>query len=318
MNTLELRQHLAAGGAVLFDLSARAKFTLTGADRVRYLNGQVSNDVRRLRSEAGAEALSACVMNAKGKMNGFVWISAGPECLRLDADTGGDLEEFREAFTARLERYIISDDVTLADTTGDFRLLHLLGVAPEALGPLPEGWEWRRARRYGARREGIDLLGPKEGQGSLPLPEPLRKIIREADAETEEVFRIEEGIPRWGAELNENTLPAEAGLDVSAIDFHKGCYIGQEVISRIKSVGRVNRRLCSFVTTSASAPLPQPGALLRDGEQEAGVITSAAWSFTLEKGVALGYLKRGIDASKLIAGSTEVEVLEGPVAPLLG
>ncbi len=310
MNTGDLRQHLAAGGVALFDLGGRAKFTLTGADRVRYLNGQVSNDVRRLDASGGGAALPACVMNAKGKMNGFVWISAGAECLRIDADPGrggaSDLEEFREAFGARLERYIISDDVTLTDTTDELQLLHMIGPGDiaEKLGPLPSGVEWHRSRRYGL--DGIDLLGPTDllvgFVGAWDAGEAGQSL--RVDAETEEVFRIEQGIPRWGAELDENTLPAEAGLDVSAIDFHKGCYIGQEVISRIKSVGRVNRHLCGFVAGESLAA----GISLRDGEKEAGVLTSVAWSFALDKAVALGYLKRGIEAQRLAAGSTEVEV----------
>jgi len=305
MSTVDLRNHLAAGGHALFDLRGRAKFTLTGADRVRYLNGQVSNDVRRLDAGVGGAALPACVMNAKGKMNGFVWISAGPDLLRIDADPGADLEEFREAFAARLERYIISDDATLTDTTEELQLLHLIGVTPDQLGSLPSGVEWHPAKRYGV--EGFDLIapaGPVEPTGSdlaaLALPGNLLRV----DAATEDVFRIEQGIPRWGAELNENTLPAEAGLDANSIDFHKGCYIGQEVISRIKSVGRVNRHLCGFL---AGEPL-EAGTPVRDGEKEVGVITSAAWSFALDKAVALGYLKRGIESPRLTAGSTEVEV----------
>ncbi len=100
-------------------------------------------------------------------------------------------------------------------------------------------------------------------------------------------------MPRWGAELTEETLPPEAGLDQTAIDYHKGCYIGQEVISRIKSVGHVNRHLAGF---TAPAPLA-PGMTLHpadDPGKTAGEITSAAWSFGLETWAALGYLKRGI------------------------
>ncbi len=316
MNTAELRRHLAgAGGAALFDLRERVRFALTGADRVRYLNGQVSQDVRRLDPGENGAALPACVTNAKGKMSGFVWISAGPETLWIDADPGssqGDQGAFREAFAARLERYIVADDVTLTDTTETMGLFHLLGVARERLGPLPEGVECRRSARYGLDGiDGLDLLGPGDALEAFDWPKGILRVGGIGSA-VEEAFRIEQGIPRWGAELDENTLPAEAGLD-AAIDFHKGCYIGQEVISRIKSVGHVNRRLCGFV---AAEPL-RAGTTLRCGEREAGVLTSAAWSFALDKAVALGYLRRGIDAPRLVAASTEVEVRPLPLIAAL-
>jgi folate-binding protein YgfZ len=117
-------------------------------------------------------------------------------------------------------------------------------------------------------------------------------------------LRVEAGIPKWGAELNENTLPPEAGLDRTHIDYHKGCYIGQEVISRLKSIGHVNRRLVGFVSNSGaqleagweiypSAPNDSPPA--------AGTLTSAAWSFALEKPVALGYLRRAFAVGEYLA-----------------
>ena len=100
-------------------------------------------------------------------------------------------------------------------------------------------------------------------------------------------IRIANGVPKWGVELTPDTLPAEAGLDVNAIDFHKGCYIGQEVISRIKSVGRVNRKLVRLRASDdhRGAELA-PGQILFDGDKEVGSLTSVA-------GVeALGFVKR--------------------------
>jgi len=295
MNTRELRQLLAAGSGVGFDLAARAKFQLTGADRVRYLNGQVSNDVRRLGKDA---AISACVMTAKGKMNALIWITASGEALLVDADP-----ELRDDLAGRLERYIIADDVTLTDVTEDFGLLHFLGLPAEAFAGLPPEIRVSRSRRYGL--DGVDLLGPASAFAGASLPQHER-----VDAETAECFRVEQGIPRWGAELDENTIPVEAGLDATAIDYHKGCYIGQEVISRIKSIGHVNWNLRGFV---ADAPLT-PGAELTAGGKVVATITSAAWSFALDKAIALGYLKRGTgeDAS-LLAGIVPVQARALPL-----
>ena len=117
-----------------------------------------------------------------------------------------------------------------------------------------------------------------------------------------ETLRIEAGIPRWGAELSEDTIPVEAGLDKTAIDYHKGCYIGQEVISRIKSVGHVNKELQGFISTD-DRPL-KAGMLLATPDapdRKAGWLTSVTYSFALEKPVALGYLKRGTAAETLNA-----------------
>ncbi len=314
-NTRELRKHLASGGIAAFDLSERAQFRLTGADRVRYLNGQVSNDVRRLAAGERDATLPACILTAKGKMNALVWIGAGAEELRVDAEA-----ELREPLAARLERYIISDDVTLTDLTGEQGLLHLVRLSSDALGELvnklPVGVQASRAWRFGL--EGIDLVGPP-GELAAGVDSSSLAILR-VDAATAETFRIEQGIPRWGAELTGDTLPAEAGLDAFAIDFHKGCYIGQEVISRIKSVGHVNRRLCGFVAAESLTSLTSlvPGAPLFADGKEAGVLTSAAWSFALDKAVALGYLKRGITAtavSLLQAGPAVLEIRELPLIP---
>ena len=297
---------LARSRGALIDLSARAKWRVTGADRVRYLNGQISNDVRKL--EQG-RAIHACVMTAKGKMSGDIFVSAEPEFLRLDAERA-----LREPLAARLERYVISDDVALDDVTGEWALLHVLIGSGKVLPPMLTDVTQTTATRYG--RPGIDLLVPRAGLTSLR--QHLGEIFTLLDDELAGVLRVEAGVPRWGAELGEETLPAEAGLDRTSIDYHKGCYIGQEVVSRIKSLGHVNRRLCGFV--SASSLAAGMGLRLPGEEKPVGSLTSAAWSFGLEKFAALGYLKRGVDAPLLEArladaAPREVEVRELPLIP---
>jgi len=320
MSTRALREHLAAGGSALLDLNARAKFRLSGSDRVRYLNGQVSSDIRKLGQH---EARPACVMTAKGKMNGLIWVLAAGEALQIDVE-----EELRESLSMRLERYIIADDALLDDVTEEQGLAHLLGFAglPEG-GALPDGATGYRSRRFGA--EGIDIIGPRDALALLARGEgAIFKFLQAAsgaaaagqsagvfpvDTETAEVLRIECGIPLWGRELDENTIPVEAGLEKETIDYHKGCYIGQEIISRIKSIGRVNRNLCGF---ALSAPL-EPGTRLLDGEKEAGVLTSVAWSDALEATIALGYLRRGTESTKLRGpGAVEAETRPLPFLAL--
>jgi folate-binding protein YgfZ len=283
---------LARKRGALFDLSGRAKWRLSGADRIRYLNGQVTNDIRRVKADA---AMAACVTTAKGRLCGVVFVSAGPEFLRIDAE-----EELRESLGARLERYIIADDATLEDTTGQECLLHALPPAGAGERPESHGAEVRTATRFG--RAGWDIMAARGDRERL-LGE-FSADYEKIPGELLESIRIEAGVPKWGAELTEETLPPEAGLDASAIDYVKGCYIGQEVISRIKSVGHVNRSLAGFTSVSPLAagmtlhPVDEP-------EANAGEITSAAWSFGLDTWVGLGYHKRGCADRRLLARSPD-------------
>ncbi len=296
------------------DLSQRAKFILTGSDRVRYLNGQVSNDVRKLTED---RSMYACVMTAKGKMCGDVFISSGRDFLFLDAEAS-----LRESLAARLERYIISDDVTLEDVTDRFGIIHCilpLSGHSSVFGGQTKTRSFLSSRFFGdssgiecrdfvVEQEFFDSAW-KDFAGQFPV----------IDAEMLDVLRIEAGIPRWGFELTEETIPVEAGLDKTAVDYGKGCYIGQEIISRLKSVGHVNRHLRGFVSSeplSVGMELYAPG----DSTKPAGCLTSATYSFGLATHVALGYLKRGVDAKILAARGADdqtcqVEMKELPLIP---
>ena len=102
-----------------FDLSARLKLRLTGSDRVRFLNGQVTNDVRKANAHL---SMAACVLSAKGKMDALIFINAEDEAILIDADP-----ELKETLAARLERYLIADDVAIEDVTKDYSLFHVTG-----------------------------------------------------------------------------------------------------------------------------------------------------------------------------------------------
>ena len=282
------RKCLEQGG--IADFSDRVKMRLTGADRVRFLNGQVTANVRSL---APGEARPACVTTAKGRLCAEVRIHATADALLVDADAA-----VRETLPPRLERYIISDDVTLADVSDDFHLLHLVGAAAAHPGLGEIAAASSRANRLG--RPGLDVWLGNAGFASV-WPE-LSATFPLLDEQLVESLRIEAGIPLWGRELDENTLPPEAGLERTHIDYDKGCYIGQEVISRLKSVGHVNRCLAGFIARDDGALLAGM-RLFAPGDDATGIgtITSAAWSFALEKPVALGYLKRGSPMGELLA-----------------
>jgi len=272
----------------VIDLSGRTQLILTGADAVRYLNGQVTNDVRKLRP---GQTQMACVTTAKGRLCGDVCITAQGGALIVDAEP-----MLREALLARLERYIVADDVTIEDATDSQALLHYIGPASP---PASAVGQVAAARRFG--RDGWDLRLPQTDFAGARESLLAGQVV--LDDALAELLRIEAGIPRWDRELDENTLPPEAGLDATHIDYHKGCYIGQEVISRLKSVGHVNRQLTGFIAEDAAASLATGAPLFTtaEGGSPVGVFTSAAFSFTFQKSIALGYLKRGSPPGPLFA-----------------
>ncbi|MEO8439701.1 MAG: glycine cleavage T C-terminal barrel domain-containing protein [Spartobacteria bacterium] len=262
----------------LFDLSDRLKLRLTGSDRVRFLNGQVTNDVRKANPNL---ALPACVLNAKGKTDALIYVSAEEEDLFIDAEA-----EQRETLPPRLERYIIADDVTLEDVTPQYYLFHLTS---ESAPGQPNDAHWRRARRFGTA--GWDLVGPAEEHDQIL--QALAALYPLGSAAEAEQSRIEQGIPRSGRELTDQIIPVEANLADEAIDYAKGCYIGQEVISRMKMSGQTNKRLCGLVSTTGAPLSPEMRLFTAVGEKEVGWITSATRSDRLGKEIALGFVKRG-------------------------
>jgi tRNA-modifying protein YgfZ len=210
----------------------------SGPDAVRFLNGQVTQDVRKV---IGTDlVLPSCVTDAKGRLQFRVWIAKG---------CGGVLvicrEEMTEDLKARLTRYLIADDVEVRDVS--------------------------------------DML----------------RIEDFAIPDMNEAERIEKGIPKWGAELKEGMLPPEAGLDATDISYHKGCYIGQEVISRIKSAGKVNRLLTKFIFETEG----RTGVITDLDGKVCGDMTSVCGL------LGLGFLKRGVEEdAALTVGGVSVRV----------
>ena len=245
----------------------RCLLAFRGPDAVRYPNGQLTQDVRDL----GDRALASCVTDAKGRLQAFVHVFRGPDdSIRVEGPA-----EQEEELEQRLTRYLIADDVEVGNLSKDWRLIHVVdGSEPPNAG---SGFV-RHAARIDA--EGFDLWLP--GTDS-----PELSILSPAEAETR---RVTARIPAWGAELTAGMLPPEAGLDRNAISYHKGCYIGQEVLSRIKSAGRLNRKLAAFLVD----PGTEAGDLLGAAEaRSAGTITSVApWPNDAGTHAALGYLDK--------------------------
>ena len=251
------------------DLGVPALLAFRGPDAVRFLNGQLTQDVRRV--AGGKNSLPSCVTDAKGRLQFRVTVTEAAIGALWIAGLAGWAEDLE----ARLTRYLIADDVEVDDLSGKCELHHFTGPMQEP----PPGVVARESDRFGVA--GTDWWIPV-GQ-TIEFPDGVELL--EGDAL--EALRIGNGVPAWGIELLEGMLPPEALLEETDISYHKGCYIGQEVISRIKSAGKVNRRLTRFVF-GADVPVV-PGLL----ENAAGEVTSVSPVAAAGVRHALGYVKRG-------------------------
>src|SRR5205085_923763 len=288
---------------MFFDFSSRVKLCVSGADRVRFLNGQLTNDIRKATE---SRAVEACVLNAKGKMDAHLFAHADGDSFLLDADPA--LHSF---FQARLEKYIIADDVQVEDASGRLSIFHVIGGAPAKLSIAARIVE---TDRFG--QSGHNIWGDATDHDRVAAE--LGGEFEFSDENRTEVFRIEQGIPRWGRELTNEIIPVEANLEQRCIDYEKGCYIGQEVISRMKMSGQRNKQLCGFVSLNDS-PLESGKKLFPiDAEKkEIGWITSATRSSD-NREIALAYIKRGFNSvgSKVEAASSETGAIPAEVVDL--
>jgi folate-binding protein YgfZ len=263
-------QVLVRGGWV--NLSNRAKWRLSGEDRVRYLNGQITQDVRRASQD---ETLYGCVTNAKGRIEGDVFFHVAPDGQSLLLDAEGAL---RETLAARLERYMIADDVALEDITEAWQLWHAFPGsegAPQRQGGLAS---WR----LGAL--GRDYWLPAGASPSLA-----------GELELDEAeFEFLRAIPRYPNELNTEVFPQEAGLEQRAMSFSKGCYIGQEILSRIKSTGKIPHVLAAWRALDGGSTVPAGAALFDESGHAAGALTSVTVEPDGGRQVGLAWIRQAL------------------------
>ncbi len=237
---------------------ARSVFRITGPDRVRYLNGQVSNDVTGPLEE---ESVAACLCNAKGKVEALVWVQARGDTLIVD----GELAQ-RETLHARLEKYLIADECEVEDLTGEVALVHEFmeregTVRSKRLGPdFPAGWD-----RWEAARENLGTLRGEISDEEWSLLQIVAKI------------------PRSPEEIDGESFPAELGLDDWAVNFHKGCYLGQEIVSRMRSSGKLRH---SLTLIWAENPLSGGVQVSVDGKR-GGKTTRPSQSLAQKKQITL-------------------------------
>src|SRR5579859_386429 len=265
--------------AAYLDLSSRGKIFASGEDRLRLLHAMTTNQVKELQPGQGCYVF---FLNPQGRILADANLFVLPERILLDVEP-----EVRESLYKHLDKFIIADDVTLEDVSESLTAIGVEGPkAAEALAgmgaPIPEApyahvdWDGRIVARVNATGEpGFRIFGSK-------------LTFTPADAESVRVVRLEHAKPRYGEDIFDTTLPQET-QQTHALNFNKGCYIGQEIVERIRSRGHVNRLLVGLRIDGAAPPAA--GAKLTADGAEVGEITSAAFSPALGKVVALGYVR---------------------------
>jgi folate-binding protein YgfZ len=308
----------------VYDLSSRAKIALTGGDRVRWLNGMVTNNIRDL---AQGHGVYAFLLNPQGHILGDLYAYNRGDSLILDSD-----QSQSQKLLATFDHYIIMDDVEVTNVSDKLtaigiagpkvrEVLRAAGLEISELEPLQfVDVTWRNVavtvvRGDNASVESYELwLSPD--QVTL-LRDALTKAGATAAGTTAlELLRIAAGIPRYGQDIRERDLPQETEQQ-RAVHFSKGCYIGQEIVERIRSRGAVHRKFTGFEVQGA---LPALGAKIQTDGRDIGEITSAA-SLPLaggERRVALGYIRREIatPGKQVQVGSTQLSVATLPFSEI--
>jgi len=298
----------AIGGAAVFDNSSRGKIAVAGVDRRTYLHAMLTNDVETLEQGSGCYA---AYLVQQGRMIADMTVLELGDLVLLDLDGAAVAEVLK-----KLDQFVFSEDVQLGDLTAAFAKFTVAGPAAARLvadvlradgGPREDelaAWPEFRNRRATYRGDmvlvaatralgvpGFDLY--VEAPKAAPVNDALLAAgAVPADAATAEVLRIESGRPLFGAEMDAETIPLEAGIEGRAISFTKGCYPGQEVIVRVvhRGQGRVARRIVGLRVDGDVVPARGDG--LKSAERESGRVTSAAWSPRAGSVVALAMVHR--------------------------
>ncbi|HEY2842536.1 MAG TPA: glycine cleavage T C-terminal barrel domain-containing protein [Bryobacteraceae bacterium] len=281
-----LREH-----AAWLDLSGRGKIRVTGEDRARLLHAMTSNTVEKLQPGEGSYAF---FLSAQGRILADVNVLCFEDHFLLDTEP-----ETRVKIYEHLDRYIIVDDVALEDATDGVATLSIEGPAAgralAALGaPQPQNayssllWNGGVIARLDTTgRGGFFLMIPAEEKHSLAA-QLTAAGFPEATAEEARTVRIECGRPRYGEEITERYLVQETD-QMHAVHYSKGCYLGQEIVERVRSRAQIHRVLRRLEVDTDSPP--QPGTKLQSGDAEAAEIASAVYSPASGKTMALAYVR---------------------------
>jgi folate-binding protein YgfZ len=278
------------GSAGIIDRSDRGVVRLDGPDRRSFLQGLLTNDIQAL---TPGSSCYAALLTPQGRMIADMHVLETGDCLLLDVR-----RDQAAALVERLDGSIFTEDVSVRDASSEYQRLALGGpdakrVLEQALAIDPRAssrqfadpaWEVPMFELIVESPGVADLLAALHAAGGVDVgPDALDAV------------RIESGIPLFGTDMDEETIPLEAGIEDRAISFTKGCYVGQEVIIRVlhRGHGRVAKKLVPLtIDVSSEEALPTPGTSIGKQDKEIGRLTSVAWSPRLGKGVALGYVHR--------------------------
>jgi folate-binding protein YgfZ len=286
------------GGAGLIDLSARGRILISGSEAVMFLNGLVTNDMKTLEPNTW---MPAVFPNVQGRLLAAVRIIHRDDGFLIDTESPS-----HDTVIKLLERFTLAGDFRLADLTPDTAQLSIQGAqAPgimaavfgETLANLGRdavaGVEWQGKqitviRATHTAEDGFDLFA-----GAADV-ETLRDAFIKAGAQpvgddTVETLRIEAGIARYGIDMDETSVVTETNLD-DAVSFTKGCYIGQEIIARIKYRGHVAKKIAGLIF-EGEVSLESGAKIFSVDDKEIGRVTSAGFSPRLNRTIALGYVK---------------------------
>lgn len=307
----------------VYDLGFRAKISVTRGDRVRWLNGIVTNNIRDLATRRGVYAF---LLNPQGRILGDLYAYNRGESIVIDTDVAQT-----EKILATFDHFIIMDDVEIKDLSSELTSVGVAGprardVMKAARMEFPEleplqfhtvqcDCECRCVNCTFVR--GDDPAG--ESYEIWLAPAHVKSVwdsLVKAGAlpvgsEALELHRIASGIPQFGVDIRERDLPQETE-QVRALNFNKGCYIGQEIVERIRSRGAVHRKFTGFVVDAPASP----GSKIVAGEKEVGEITSVASLAGAERHVALGYIRReaGTPGREVLIGGIRARVVSMPLA----
>ena len=312
---METQYRAVRENAGVFNRSKRGKVRAEGADCLRFLHGMVTNTVESL---AENEGNYAAITSARGQTLLDVWVHRLQECIYMETEPG-----LATKLIETLDRYLIADDVALSDESDAWAIFGVQGPAAyemvdRVVGHIPadlpehhtvvrefDGTSiWITARSY-TGEPGFDLR--------IAQNDSLRRALVTAGGtpigwQVEEILRVEAGIPRYGAEIDESVVPLEAGLN-HAVDFDKGCYIGQEVIAKMHFRGRPRRYLTGLIGNT-----PVCGDIIVDGKI-VGRVTTCVKSLHFNRVIALAIIRRGYHEAGqrvILDDGSEAEVVNLP------
>lgn len=302
----------------LVDKGYRAYLEFTGPDRLRYLNAILTNDIKGLRENHGIPSL---FLNPQGHIQGEMEIYGFAETFFCVSYT-----MIRERLVPAMDKYIIMDDVTLTDRTEEFTALAIEGPRASAVALAVSGVDLsgmeelesseatvgsvvcRVSKRSPGGVAGVEFLVARE------KAEELWRVLEEA-ARREgggpvgylalNSVRLELGIPWFGYDFGEKQIPHEAGVEESHISYTKGCYIGQEIVERVRSRGQVNRVRVSLRFAAEPA---KDSVLMAEGK-EVGYVTRVGFSPAAKAWIGMGYVRREkAEVGTRLEGATVVSV----------